>query len=265
MSPPVAKALGSGRRPLGGTFLRRPFLHAFSPLAGRNRPFECPQLAPSEGARARRFRQQALEAAAEHFAHHGEVVAGGEIGRADVELAVLVLAEPVRPGDDHGADRVGALDVAVVIDLDPPRRLRQSEARRQRRQEPLLGGRLGELASQRLARIGERMLDQVALLAPLRHRDLDLVPALDRERFRQQLAVLGLVGHEDQPRARLIVVELREERAQHLLRRERAIGAGEIGAVAPVLSGAEEEHLDAIETAVPGGWRRRRPPRRRGG
>ena len=53
-----------------------------------------------------------------------------------------------------------------------------------------------------------------------------------------------------QPRARLVVVELREERAQHLARPERAVGLGEIGAVAPVLAGAEEEHLDADEAAV---------------
>ena len=51
-------------------------------------------------------------------------------------------------------------------------------------------------------------------------------------------------------RARLVVVELREERAQHLARLERAVGLGEIGAVAPVLSGAEEEHLDAAEAAL---------------
>ena len=51
-------------------------------------------------------------------------------------------------------------------------------------------------------------------------------------------------------RTRLVVVELREERAEHLGRRQGAVGLGKIGAVAPVLAGAEEEHLDAGEAAL---------------
>ncbi len=54
-----------------------------------------------------------------------------------------------------------------------------------------------------------------------------------------------VVRQQDQLRRRLVVVELRQERGQHLLRRERFLRARKIGAVAPVLSGAEEEHLDA--------------------
>jgi hypothetical protein len=53
------------------------------------------------------------------------------------------------------------------------------------------------------------------------------------------------VRQQDEFRRRLVVVELREERAQHLFRREGFLRAREIGAVAPVLPGAEEEHLDA--------------------
>ena len=44
---------------------------------------------------------------------------------------------------------------------------------------------------------------------------------------------------------RLVVVELGEERAQHFAGLEGRIGLREIGAVAPVLPGPEEEHLDA--------------------
>jgi hypothetical protein len=51
-------------------------------------------------------------------------------------------------------------------------------------------------------------------------------------------------------RAGLVVVELREERAQHLVRAERAVGLGEVRAVAPVLAGAEEKHLDAVKSAL---------------
>jgi hypothetical protein len=50
---------------------------------------------------------------------------------------------------------------------------------------------------------------------------------------------------QDQPWRRLVVVELCEEGGQHFLRREGLFRAREIGAVAPVLAGAEEEHFDA--------------------
>src|SRR2546423_5294804 len=50
---------------------------------------------------------------------------------------------------------------------------------------------------------------------------------------------------QDEFRRWLVVIELREERGQHFLRRERLLCAGKIGAVAPVLAGAEEEYFDA--------------------
>jgi hypothetical protein len=71
--------------------------------------------------------QKAGEAPLHHLAHHAEIVARRDVRRADVELAVLVLHEPFRPGDDHRADRVGAHDVRVVVDLDAARRLFQTE------------------------------------------------------------------------------------------------------------------------------------------
>src|ERR1019366_894734 len=46
-------------------------------------------------------------------------------------------------------------------------------------------------------------------------------------------------------RRRLVVVKLREERAQHFLGGERFLRARKIGAVAPVLPGAKKESLDA--------------------
>src|SRR5262249_51553262 len=106
---------------------------------------------------------------------------------------------------------------------------------------------LGELPRQRLARIGERVVDELLLLAALRDGDLDLVTALGAQRLGEQRAFLDVAGDEDAARARLVVVELREKGAQHLAGRKRAIGLGEIGAITPVLSGAEEEHLNAIE------------------
>ena len=48
-----------------------------------------------------------------------------------------------------------------------------------------------------------------------------------------------------QARRRLVGVKLREKRVEHLAWREALVGARKIGAIAPVLVGAEEKHLDA--------------------
>ena len=95
---------------------------------------------------ARGLLDQPLESPAQDLAHHAEVVAGREVGGADVELAVLVLLEAFRPGDDHGADRVRPLDVTVVVHLDAPRQPRQREGLAQRVEQLALRGGLGELA-----------------------------------------------------------------------------------------------------------------------
>ena len=58
------------------------------------------------------------------------------------------------------------------------------------------------------------------------------------------------MGQEDELRHRLVVVELGEERPEHLRHVEIPVGAGEVGAVAPVLAGAEEEDLDAGGAAL---------------
>ena len=176
------------------------------------------------GSAARRFGHQPLEAPLQHLAHHAEVVARRELRRADVELAILVLPEALRPGDDHRADRVRALDVAVVVDLDALRHARQAERLGEPLQQLLLRRGVGELAAERLARIDQRMRDQLLLLAPLRHRDLDPAAGLGAQRLGQQFALGNVVRQQDQRGRRLVVVELREERAQHLARSERAVG-----------------------------------------
>ena len=131
---------------------------------------------------------------------------------ADVEFPIVVLGETLRTGDDHGADRVRAHHVAVVVDLDSARRRGKPEDLGEAGEEPRLARRVGQLARERFARIGDCVLDQLALLAALRHGDLDLVSSLFAERRLQQLALLEIGGDEDQPRHRLVVVELREER-----------------------------------------------------
>ena len=76
-------------------------------------------------------------------------------------------------------------------------------------------------------------------------RSLDAAPGLGRQRLGEQLLLIDGDGQQQRARHRLVVVELGEEGAQHLARLQRRIGLREICAVAPVLAGAEEEHLDA--------------------
>ena len=111
-------------------------------------------------------------------------------------------------------------------------------------QAPLRGG-LGQTARQGLARVAHGVLDDADLGAALRHADLAFALGLAGERLLQQLLVGERVAEQDRARHRLVVVELGDEALQHLLDPERAVGAREIGAVAPVLTRAEEEDLDA--------------------
>jgi hypothetical protein len=121
------------------------------------------EVGPGLAFAARILLERALEAAAEDLAHHRVVVAsapsaapcrdrrafagiGGapavrrgrarhrrprrrRAGRtaADVETAIGALDEALRPRDDHRALRRGALDVAVVVDLDAPRAFVEAE------------------------------------------------------------------------------------------------------------------------------------------
>jgi hypothetical protein len=89
------------------------------------------------------------------------------------------------------------------------------------------------------------MLDEVALLAALGSGDRDLPPALGRKGVGQKRLLFERMRDEDEARAGLVVVELREEGAQHLRFAQGRVRLGEIGPVAPVLSRAEEEYLDA--------------------
>ena len=89
------------------------------------------------------------------------------------------------------------------------------------------------------------MFDEFALLAAHRHADLNLASDAQCQRFGKQGAVLDVVAEQNERWRRPFGVELRDERPQNAARCQAAIGAREIGAVAPVLEGAEEEHFDA--------------------
>src|SRR5437763_9429764 len=93
------------------------------------------------------------------------------------------------------------------------------------------------------------MLHELSLLAALRHAQLDLVGALDAQGLLQQRRLFDLLRKEDAARARLVVIELCKERAKHFTCSQGAIRLRKIGAIAPILSGAEEENFDAGEAA----------------
>jgi len=94
------------------------------------------------------------------------------------------------------------------------------------------------------------VFDQFALFAPARHGDRDFAVGAFGERLLQQVAFRDVVGQKHQTRAGLVVVKLRQETLQNLRCREALVGAREIGAIAPVLPGAKEKHLNAGLAAV---------------
>ncbi len=142
--------------------------------------------------------------------------------------------------------------MGIVEDLDAARRLGEIEEPLDALEEPGLGGRFRHLAAERLAGIGVGMLDQKPLFAALGGCDLDPAAGMARQRLGKQRLFLDLLGQEHEIGDRFVVVELGEEGRQDLARGERAVGAREIGAVAPVLPGPEEEDLDAGLAALLG-------------
>ena len=189
---------------------------------------------------------QPREAAGQHLAHHRVIVAGGEIGVSDVEGAVLVLDETVRPRDHHRADRVRPHDVGIVVDLDPADRVVDAKGGLKRGEQLLLARGLGELARQRLARVARRGVHEVLLFAAARDADPDPVAGAGAQHLAQGCGARRGVAEQHESRGGTLEVELGQKGVQHLLGPQRPVRAREIGAVAPVLVGAEEEGLDAI-------------------
>ena len=146
------------------------------------------QVRPGIGLPVGIFLEQALEAPGQHLFHHAEVVAGGQVFALDVELAVLAFDEAVRAGHDHRANRVRALDMAVVVHLDPLRRRVEVEGFGQPRQQFRLGRRLGHLAGQAFAGVAQRAGDQILLLARCGTSMRTLRPALSESAWERRSA-----------------------------------------------------------------------------
>ncbi len=159
--------------------------------------------------------------------------------------------ETFRPRDHHPADGIGTHDVGVVVDLDAARHLGQLKGLGKSRQQARLRGSLGELPPMRLAGIGIHVIDEILLFPALRHADRNLVAGLYRQRSGQQ--ILQLHGTADSRMSRgdgFVVIKLGEEGVEHFRCAELRICLGEIGLVAPVLAGPEEEDLDAGKPAL---------------
>ncbi|QTK78991.1 hypothetical protein AT6N2_C1210 [Agrobacterium tumefaciens] len=195
------------------------------------------------------FFQQAREATGHHLAHHAEVVARRDVGRFDVELAVLVLHETFRPRHHHAAHGIGAHNVGVIVNLDAARHIGKVERLRHAFQQPRLRRGFRQLAAMRLAGIGQNMVGNVLFLAALGHIDRHLVPGLFAEGSRQEFLFFDRLRQQDLLRHRFVIVELRQKRVEDFRAGQGGIGLRKIGAVAPVLAGAEKEHLNAGDTA----------------
>src|SRR5690242_3668754 len=167
---------------------------------------------------------------------------------ADVEFAVGVFHQPIGTGNDHRADRVAALDMAVVVDLDAIERPVQTECLGDAVEQLPLRRAFGEPAAERLARGQHDAVDEPLLVAALRNRELD-APTPQGQRLFDKLLLNERMAQQHDRRFRLVVVELADKRGQHLLDRELSVMPRKIGAVAPVLAAAEKEHLDAGLTA----------------
>ncbi len=77
------------------------------------------------GTGSRILLQQALEAPLNNFTQHAVIVTGRQVGRPDVELAILILPKSICTGYDHRSHGIGTADVAIVVNLDPARGTRQ--------------------------------------------------------------------------------------------------------------------------------------------
>src|SRR5262249_12907976 len=137
-----------------------------------------------------------------------------------------------------------ALDVAVVVDLDPVERRLKPEGGGDSVEQLTLRGALGQPSAERLSRRRGDAVDQLLFVAALRHRQRDPAAA-QRQRLLHQSLLDQAMAEQQQRRLWPIVIELTDKAGQHLFDAELAVVAREVGAVAPIVATAEKEYLDA--------------------
>ncbi len=186
---------------------------------------------------------RASKAALEHLAHHREIIVGRRA--PDVELAILALAEPFRPRDDHRADRAGPLNMGVVVNLDPVGRFGQTEQVGDVAQILRLRRRFGHPPVERLDRVALCLFHQPPPRPALRLRNFDAKPRPLAQRIGQQLAFGQRPVDQHILGRRHLFVKLHQELRQHLRLGHFGGMRGKKGAMAPILAAADEERLDA--------------------
>ena len=135
--------------------------------------------------------------------------------------------------------------MAVVIDLDALGRPVETEGRGHAFEQAPLRGAFRQAPAKGRLGVRQRGGEKAALGPPLRQAEPHLAPRPKGQRLGDQRLVGDPVAQQDQRRRRMRGVELPQERLQHLGGFEVRGMAWEVGAVAEVLAGPEEEHLDA--------------------
>ena len=180
-----------------------------------------PSAPATAAAASRRHRGDSVISRLKRRSSTSRIIAKSSPGVSSAErmlnLRYWFFWKPSGPATTMAPTAFDALDVAVVVDLDAARRAREPEAFGERIEQLALRRGVGELAAQRLARIGERVIDQFLLLAALAACAIStLRPLLVESACSSSARSSIVVRDQDQLRHRLVVVELREERAQHL-------------------------------------------------
>ena len=238
---PVVRALGNAdqRHVLDAQFLQRVAYARHLALAAIDQH----QIGPHAPFTIRVFLHRAGEAAAHHFAHHGEVVV--RLGALDVELAILVLDEAFRPRHHHRAHGLGALDMAVVVDFDAGGNVGEFKELRHLAHDLRLRAAFRQPPVQRLCRIAAGLLHQLASVAPLGDADFHPAPRQFAESLFQQFLLRQGAVDQDSARRRNLFVELRQDARQNVCLVQILRVSGKEGLVPPVLSAAHEESLHA--------------------
>ena len=155
------------------------------------------------------------------------------------------MLNPFGTGDDHPADRVAALNVRIVVNLDPLRRRFEFEQLAEFAKKTPLRAGVRKIARQRLLGIVHRHRGQLAPRAALRPADPHPMPGADGQRLAKKILFLGFVGQQNFGRRVLVVVELPEKGRQNGGGRRVGIVGQEVGPVAVIRSATDEEGLDA--------------------
>lgn len=152
------------------------------------------------------------------------------------------------------ADGIASRDVGVVVDLDPPGRVRKVEDARNTFQQFALAARLRQPAGECLACVVGGKGDRFGLGTALGHVNADPVAGAHAQRLGHQLRLRQRGVDQDLLWRQLVGIELADEGIHDFSQCRPLLVAGEVGACAVILSPAKEEHLDAglIGLAVAG-------------